>query len=167
MANDFLQNSQFTLSFLKLPNVVLRLQTCSIPSLGMSHSEVGTPFSWIKEPDTKVTFSEFPITFKLDENFDGYLEVFNWMMGLSFPEDFSQYRDLKGDVPPQDRTNIFSDATLSVLTNANNPNIRVNFVGAFPTFLSQVDFETTNEDAMNIDIAASFEYQRFSIEKLS
>lgn len=166
MVNDFLQDSQFTLSFDKLPNATLRLQNCSIPSLGLSHSEIGTPFSWLKEPDTKLNFSEFPITFKLDENFDGYLEVFNWMMGLSFPESFDQYAELKG--PEQyGRTRIFSDATLTVLTNKNNPNLRVTFRDLFPTFLSQVDFQTTNEDVMNIDVAASFEYHLFKVEKLA
>lgn len=166
MSNDFLQNNSFTLTIQKTPNVALNLTTCSIPSIGMSHTEIGTPFSWIKEPDTKVNFSELPITFKLRENLDGYLEIFNWMMGLGFPESFQQYADLKGANEPS-RKNIFSDITITILTNKNNPNLRVTFLDAFPTFLSQVDFDTMVDDAVMSDIAASFEYQRFTIEALT
>lgn len=166
MANDFLQNNQFSLTFTKAPNLAINLQTCSIPGLGMSHTEIGTPFSFLKEPDTKINFSEFPVTFKLKENFDGYLEIFNWMLGLGFPESFTQYANLKGVGEPT-RKNIFSDITLTVLTNKNNANLRVVFKDAFPTFLSQVDFDTQTEDATMIDVAASFEYHMFTIEELA
>lgn len=166
MVNDFLQNSQFTMTFTKLPNVMLYLQTVSIPSVGLSHEDVGTPFSWMKEPNTKLNYSPLPVTFKLQENLDGYLEILNWMIGIGFPESFDQYKALQGD-DPKSRRNIFSDATISVLTNANIPNLRVNFVEAFPSFLSQVDFNTTENDATMIDIAAQFEYQRFTIEKIT
>lgn len=166
MVNDFLQNSQFTMSFTKLPNVMLNLQTVSIPSIGLSHQEIGTPFSFIKEPNTKLQYSPLPVTFKLQENLDGYFDIFNWMVGLGFPESFDQYQTLQGD-KPTDRTNLFSDAIISILTNKNNPNLRVKFVAAFPTFLSEVPFSTMETDAVMPDVAASFEYQRFTIEKLS
>lgn len=161
--NDFLQNTQFQLSFAKIPKTVLKLQSVSVPSLGLSHAEIGTPFSWLKEPDTKVNFSELQVTFKLDENFETYLEIFNWIMGISFPEEFTQHEDLADG----DHKNIFSDATLTVLTNSNIPNLRITFRDLFPTFLSQIDFEVTADDATTIDMAASFEYHLFKIEALT
>ena len=163
MVNDFLQSTQFTLSFAKIPEATLRLQSVSIPSLGISHTEIGTPFSFLKEPDTKVNFSELPVTFKLDENFEGYLSVFNWMMGIGFPKEFPQYASLEAG----SHRSIFSDATLTVLTNSNLPNLRVSFRDAFPTFLSQVDFNTMATDAETLDIAASFEYHLFTVESIS
>lgn len=163
MANDFLQNSQFLLSFSKIPSVALNLQTVSVPSLGLSHSQIGTPFSFLKEPDTKVNFSELQVTFKLDENFSTYLEIFNWIMGMSFPEDFEQYANLEQG----SHKNIFSDATLTILTNSNIPNLRIEFRDLFPTFLSQVDLAVNDTDATTLDMAASFEYHLFKIHPLT
>lgn len=165
MSNQFQTQNNFQLAFTRLPNVMINLQQCNIPSIQMTHSQVGTPFSFIKEPDTKINYGDFMVSFKLDENFDSYLEIFNWMKGLGFPKDFTQYSNLKGDAFNK-RENIFSDATLTTLTNASNSNVRVEFQNMFPITLSEIDFSTMLTDANNIDVFASFAYDTFDIYKL-
>jgi hypothetical protein len=164
---DLLQQNQFTVTFNKISNTVITLQTAPIPSVAGSHTNVGTPFSWIKEPDTKGVYSPWNISFKLDENLDGYLDIFNWWQGLYFPHSHQEYRDLKGNVEESNRRNIFSDATVNILDNTNHLNVRVNFRDMFPTTISEVPFKTDVLDAVPIDVTATFEYQSFTLEKIT
>ena len=162
MDNQKLQTkNSFQLSFDKLPNALLNLQLCPIPSISLSHSAIGTPFSFIKEPDTRLVYSSFDIQFKLSENFAGYLEIFNWINGLGFPESFEQYSDWKGTSGKREK--IFSDSSLMIMTATNNPSIRVDFTNMFPTALSEIEFDTTVQDATYIDVSARFEFDYMRI----
>ena len=79
MTESFLTNNQYTLTFPKISKTILTLQQTNIPGIAMTISQVGTPFSNMKEPDTKIMFEDLVCTFKLTENFDGYLEIYNWI----------------------------------------------------------------------------------------
>lgn len=165
--SDLLQQNQFSVSFNKIANTTITLQTAPIPGVSGTHTNVGTPFSWLKEPDTKGVYSPWNITFKLDKNLDAYLDIFNWWQGLYFPHSYDQYTALKGDVEESNRRNLFSDATLNILDNFNHLNLRVNFRDVFPVSLSEVPFTTEVDDAKHIDVTASFEYRSFTIEKIT
>lgn len=164
--SDLLQKNQFTLTFAKLPTVTLYCQKAPIPRVSLSYTKIGTPFAWIKEPDTKPEFGDWTIQFKLDKNVNAYIELFNWWNGLAFPQSHDEYVALKGSVE-RDRRELFSDATLTILDNVNHINMRVNFVDVFPTDISEVDFQTTVQDAQFLDVNATFGYQRFTLENIS
>ena len=44
-----------------------------------------------------------------------------------------------------------SDATLMIMTNKNNPTVKVNFRNVYPTSLSGVSFDTKDTDATKLD----------------
>lgn len=131
----------------------------------MTISQVGTPFSNMKEPDTKIMFEDLVCTFKLTENFDGYLEIYNWIKGLGFSQSFTEYSNLKGDT--NNRSNIFTDVILTIYDNSSNPNIEVHLYNAFPYSLSSVNLDTTVNDATFNTIEARFAYDYHNISKIS
>ena len=94
-----------------------------------------------------------------------YLEVFNWIMGLGFPDRYEQYAALKrkgkgtGD-------GIYSDASLTILTSAMNPNMEFTFRNVFPYSLTDVDFTTSIADVEYLEATVGFRYELFTVSTL-
>ena len=61
---------------------------------------------------------------------------------------------------------MFSDATLSILTNKNNPVVEVRFADCFPTSISSLEYNqnVTDVDYLTADI--TFKYKIYEIHTL-
>ena len=61
---------------------------------------------------------------------------------------------------------MFSDATLSILTNKNNPVVEVRFADCFPTSISSLEYNqnVTDVDYLTADI--TFKYKIYEIHSL-
>ena len=59
---------------------------------------------------------------------------------------------------------LMSDATLTILTNKNNPTLRVNFKNCFPTSLSGLDYTTQNTDTEQLTATVTFKYDIYEFE---
>ena len=60
----------------------------------------------------------------------------------------------------------FLAISLIVLNSARNPNYEFVFRSAFPTDLSSIDFDTTDNDVDYVSASATFKYMLFDIEKI-
>ena len=127
-----------------------------------------TPFTRIPFPGDRVEFQDFIVRFIIDEDMLNFREIFKWMQGLGFPDDFDQFEALKTTDPANQGpdSGIKSDATLIVLTGSYTPKIKVSFKDCFPMMLSAVNFDTANEDIMYIQADATFSYRSFDIENI-
>ena len=54
---------------------------------------------------------------------------------------------------------MFSDATLIILSNKNNPIVQVNYADIFPTSLSALEFNQNATDVEYLQATATFEYK--------
>ena len=61
---------------------------------------------------------------------------------------------------------MFSDATLVVLSNKNNPIVQVNYADIFPTSLSALEFNQNATDVEYLQATATFKYKLYEIETL-
>ena len=57
-------------------------------------------------------------------------------------------------------------AVLTVMSNQNNPKLRVKMLNLFPISLSDLEFDTTLSAEEHISATASFRYDLFEIEEL-
>jgi len=160
---NFLSPLGFKFLLMKAPTVEYFVQNVNIPSLGFQSADVPTPFVSLPFPGDHLRFGEFELTFKIDEDMQNYLEIFNWLNGLGFPDNFNQYKNL---TTVTTRDGVVSDASLMILTSAKNTNIEIKFKNMFPTTLSAVQFDTTQTDVEFVNATASFKYQSFTITKL-
>ncbi len=165
---NFLQSTKFLLTFSRIPNVQYFCQSVNLPGVSMSPAEQETPFVKIYRPGDKMDFDDFTIDFLLDEDMQAWLEIFNWMQGMTFPENFDQYRNLKNlsrytqyKAEPQ-----YSDGSLNILTALNNANFQVNFIDMFPTQLSSIHFNSTDENTTTLSATATFRYTYYTVKKL-
>ena len=58
---------------------------------------------------------------------------------------------------------VFSDGTLVVLTSAQNPNKRINFIDLYPINLSPLQFDVTGTDVAYLEADVTFNYRSFTV----
>lgn len=162
---SFLSPLGFKLQIKKTPTVNYFVQQANIPSVSLGTADVDTPFTKVPFPGTKLTFGNLQFTFKVDEDMLNYLEVYEWLKAIGFPDNFAQYSNIAGQQITSGE-GVFSDITLIVLSGAMNPNIEITFYDCFPVDLSSLNFDSTSEDVQHITATATFASRRFEIKPL-
>lgn len=162
---SFLNGNAFQLTFNRIKDTVVYVQKTSIPGLTLPSVEISNPFVTSKELGDHINFDSFGIQFKLDQNLEGYLDIFNWIVEIGFPENFDQYKNAVQ--PDNRRSNLYGDATLLLYSNTLNSNLEVRFKNIHPTYISQIPFDTTITDDNPIDVTAQFDYDYFTVHKVT
>ena len=109
------------------------------------------------------------------------------MTGIGFPKNRTQFADFKtnksntpisarsssstssdiGDVQQSSPNNaLFSDATLTILSNKNNPIVNVLFRDLYPVALSALEYNQAATDVEYMTASADFTYQIYEIETI-
>ena len=96
------------------------------------------------------------------------MEIQKWIRGLGFPENLNQFEDLESQAEvfgkyANDQDNIYSDGTLSILTNNLIPKYQVFFKGLFPYSLSTLTFDATQTDQEYFTADVAFKYTMYNI----
>ena len=169
-STNFLSPLGAKFSIKKLPTVNFFIQSVSIPSISVGEIPVGTPFSAkIQMPGDLVMFGDLVLTFRVDENMENYLEVYNWIRSITridnFTDDGTGWTGEAGGSMGDDK--VFSDATLTILNSAMNSNKEVLFTDVYPTGLMDLPFSTTLSDVDYVECTATFKYRKFDIKTSS
>lgn len=165
-----LHPNKFLLSFSRLPDVQYFCQSLNVPGISLNEIPITNPFVEIYAPGEKAVYDLLSITFIIDEELKGWLSVHDWIRAMTFPEEYSEYRQLAAlskkytsltKVQPQ-----YSDAQLVLLSSSNNPYIRFKFYDVFPTTLSTFVLDTKQSPETVITADATFRYNYYDVEKL-
>lgn len=119
----------------------------NLPSLSMNEAIGGFRNQAGFVPGDKLNFDPFTIRVAVDEDFAGYVELFNWM------KSHTDQTDLK-----------VADISLIVMSSHNNATKTFTFVNAFPTNLGQIDFNVQTQDIEYAYLDVTFRYDYFKIE---
>ena len=132
----------------------------------------------------KLTYEDLAISFIVDENLENYIEMHTWLTAIGFPKDRSQFSDFRsttsntktstrgeskdiGDVgATTPEISMFSDATLTILTNKNNPVVECRFADVFPTSLSGLTYSQNQTDVEYLTATVNFKYKIYEIHTL-
>ena len=166
---QFLSPLGFNFSIKKLPNTNYFVQAVNVPTVQMGDAVMPTPFVNIPTIGDRMAFAEFQLSFKVDEDMKNYIELFDWMVQLGFPEDFAQAKNIYQKQRSVDflADGPYSDATVTILNSAMQPNVEVQFEDCYPTALSDLQFSTTSPSVDYIECQATFRYKLFRILRLS
>lgn len=159
---SLLQSSKYTLTLSIIPHVTYFLQTCNLPGASVNEAIRETPFATQWLAGDKLIYNPLNITFLMDEDLRAWNEIYQWQVGLTFPENFDQYKKMLRDNDNQR----YSEAILTLNTNANNPNIRYKFTDVFPIILGDIDFDVGTDATQPLVATAAFRYSTMSIERL-
>ena len=149
----------FESNFLRMPNINYFCQRVSIPSISLSNTILSTPYANIPIEGDVLEFEDLTIGFIVDEDMQNYLELYNWLQSIGFPEKFPQYDN--------ETSSIKSDVNILIQTNKSNPNYSIVFKDVFPVSLGTIAFDTNATALDPIVIDAGFKYSgAFTVNKL-
>ena len=182
---DYASPVQFRFKCSKLPTVEFFCQTANIPGISIGTASMPTGLKDIPIPGEKVSYSDLAISFLVDENLNNYKEIHDWIIGLGFPQNHTQFADLQatgsdrypgsttGAIVPE--TNIavplseggtYSDATLTVLNSKNIAVTEIRFHNIFPTSLGALSYDVQASDVNYLQTAVDFSYMYYEIVQL-
>jgi len=120
-----------------------------------------TPFIDLPIPGDKLSFQDFSMTFPVDEDMKNYKEIANWIIGLGFPRQYGQYKDLENNW-----AGLRSDIALMILDSNQNPQHTVTYRDAFPTGLSGLNFDVKASDTTIPLATATFKYAFYDFDEV-
>jgi len=169
---NFLSPTGFKFVLKRSPKVAFFCNQANIPDINLGIANQPSYLRDIPIPGDKIQFGDLNLRFLVDENLENYMEIQNWMRGLGYPEEVKEFRDLANEGIVQgnysrDRQNIYSDATLQVLSSNLVAKFQVFFKDVFPYSLSTITFDATNTDIEYFTADVSFKYTIYNLTDLS
>ena len=181
---DYSSPTQFRFILNQIPKVQFFVQAANIPGISLGEAVIPTPYKDIPYVGDKVTYESLNIQFLVDEHLENYIEMHNWMIGLGFPKTRQQFTDFRSNTSNTSNAAgkansdigvvgkavaerpLYSDATLSILSNKNNPLVEVRFQDVFPTSLGGLSYTQTATDVEYLTVDATFQYKIYEIVTL-
>ena len=165
---NFLSPLGYKFLLSRVPNVEYFVQSIQLPDVSLPVAMQSTGFQRIPRPGDKLEFGQLTLSFKVNENLDNYLEIFNWMAALGRPESFAQYK--LNDRPYKDldeqKDTVVSNITVTLLSSAMNGNIEFLLRDCFPTSLTNISLDSTMTDVEYVTATATFAVRDFTITKI-
>jgi len=164
---NFLTPTGFLFQVERAPKISYFGNRINVPSLNLGVAQQTNYLTDIPRPGEKIDFGDLSLRFLIDENLENYLEVQNWIRGIGFPEsltqiyDFQKTGNINGD---NDMLNLYSDGTLTILSQLNKPMFYVKFEDLFPYQLSDIQFDATVADVEYLTAEVTFKYTIYNIE---
>jgi hypothetical protein len=178
---DYSSPTQFRFMINQLPKVQFFTTAANVPPISLGELVIPTPYKDIPLIGDKVTFENLSISFIVDEYLENYSELHNWMIGIGFPKNRTQFSTFRSSTsntsssgtggntdigkvgnPVADRP-FYSDATLTILSNKNNPIVEVRFADLFPVSLSGLDYNQQSTDVEYLTATVDFRYKLYEI----
>ena len=182
---DYASPVQFRFKCSKLPKVEFFCQSANIPGIGLGTTDVETSLKSIPFPGDKVTYQDLAISFLVDENLENYKEIHDWIIGLGFPQNHTQFSDLRATssdrfpgtsssnaitgqatADPLPESGMYSDATLTVLNSKNIAVTEIRFHNIFPTSLGALSYDVQASDVNYLQTNVDFSYMYYEIVQL-
>jgi len=162
---NFLQPSKFILAFNRLPTVQFFCQEANLPGVSIGTTEFNTPLVNVPIAGTKIDYSEFDVTFMIDEQANSWNELYKWLLAIASPKSLSD-RAINNQLQNTfTATNsYYSDANLTIMSALNNPLLSINFHRMFPVSLSDIQFDTKQSADTILTATATFRYEYFEIQ---
>lgn len=158
---SFLSPLGYSLVIQKLPKTVLNVTSVILPGINVEDMELQTPFKAIKFAD-RVVYNDLVVRFKVDEDMANYREIFDWMVTLGRPEEFTAPNP--NALFSNDKySHLVSDGTLTILNSVNRGNIEVRFKDLFPVQIADIEFNSQDSDVSYIDATVNFRCLSFTI----
>ena len=155
-------NHRFVIS--RLPNTTLFLQSIKLPQVRLPEINAGTPFVKLNYSSTQLQFDNLIVEFKVDEDMENFREIYDWMTGLGFPEDFQQYRDVKYK---EANKGVRSDASLMVLKSQKIAHKEILFRDIFPVSIGGFASVTTSDDVNYMTAKVEFSIRDYTINDIN
>lgn len=157
LRQNFFSPKNYRLVIQRLPHVEYFATEVVIPGLTMNPATQGSPFSTVYRPGDRAEFGTLDVTFLVDEDLNNYQNIFNWIIGMTYPSEFSQYTNLiEGD-------GLYSDATVVTQDSSKTSNVEFVFNDIFPISLGSITMNQQEEDVTYASATVTFQVNNYTI----
>ncbi len=161
---NMLSQLGFGLSIKKAPMTSAMAFEVTTPDIMTGVAMVPTPFMDQAFSPDKLVYGDVSVSFKIDENLVNYMEMLNWIKGITFPNSFQQYGTALAAV---DGDGIYSDAHLIILNNSGKPTMEYTFIDMFPIALSGIRMNSQDNEVEYLAASVTFKIRDFEIKALN
>lgn len=130
----------------------LSIQQVNVPGMTIGTVLQPTPIKDIWRPGDSVEHNELAITFFVTEEYEEWIEIFDWLTDMVSPSEIS-------------RKEIFADAHLTILSNKFNPIFSLKFFNLFPYSLTDIPLMLDIDNPIALTATVMFRYH--DIKKIS
>ncbi len=163
---NFVNPLIFKFQIKKTPTINYFVQTVNVPGISMQSVNQPNPFVKIPYGGDHLQFDDLTISYKVDEDLRNYMELYNWIKSLGFPDDYKQYKQLS-DKPIIGGEGLSSDISVIIMNNSRIPTYEITFRDAFPIAISSLQFDVTKQDVEFLEASATFRYVSFNIKSIN
>ena len=181
---DYSSPTQFKFGINQLPKVEFFTTAANIPAISLGELVIPTPYKDIPLIGDKITFDNLSISFIVDEYLENYITIHNWILGIGFPKTRTQFTEFRSTTANQPTAgaggntdigkvgqatadkSFYSDATLTILSNKNNPIVEIRYSDMFPVSLSGLDYNQQATDVEYQTATIDFRYKLYEIVTL-
>jgi hypothetical protein len=160
---NYLQPTKFLLTFDRIPDTQYFCQSFNLPGLKLGRAQYDTPFRGIPIAGTKLEYNTLNMTFNVNGDIASWMNLHQWMRSIGSPVGFDDRNNLTQQQTQRTSLKAYTDATLTVLSNLNNPVTRFYFYNIYPTSLSDIDFDTTKSADDVIIGNSTFEFEYYDM----
>ena len=179
---DYSSPTQFKFSINQLPKVEFFTTAANLPGINLGDAIFPTPYKEIPVMGDTLTYENLSITFIVDEFLENYISMHEWLTAIGFPKNRDQFANFRANTsnspvervgqsvdlvqPPTTARGLFGDATLTILSNKNNPLVEVRFRDVYPASLSGLDYNQNATDVEYLTATCDFKYTLYEIVTL-
>ena len=140
------------------PNFEFFAQSFTHPGVNLPAAENANTsrIQSVPMPGDALAFDDISVTILVDEDFNAYTEIFNWMVRLVNENFTSPYNAVGSEKIPST-----SDMKITALSSHNNVVKTFTYRDAFPVSIGAVDFEASTSEYLTLPV--SFRYTYFDI----
>ena len=171
---NFLTPSGFSFQVQRAPLITFYGNQVTLPGLNLPFVVQNTYLKEVPYPGDVLEFEDLRFRFLVDAGLENYMEIQNWLRGLGFPESLQEIYDFqaqespyKGGQPERSQLNLYSDGTLTILDQLNNPSFKVYFRDLFPINLSTLQFDATLPSEEFLTAEVTFKYTIYDIREIN
>lgn len=165
---NYLNPTGFLVQIEKLPEVSFFCNGVELPGVSTSNAELPNPFGHIHQPGDMMDHGQLSLTFTVDEELSNWLSLYEWFVGITFPETHSQYQALltgPGRAPGK-FDNIYSNISIIILSSHKNRIAEFTFHDCIPSSVSGITLNSLDSDVGPITATVTFDYSFFNVAKV-
>jgi hypothetical protein len=155
---SFLSQVGFKFELARSPALNFFIQKVRFPDVSLPQLFQPNPFVKAPVPGDHLDYGNIEITFKLDEDMRSYFEMYDWLVALGKPDDFTESAAIY-QKPTFDGAPVFSQGCLTILNGNMMPNVQVIFEDMLPVRLSGFELQTDANDIQYITATMELSYR--------
>lgn len=155
-------NFYFVIS--RAPSVTYFCQDIKLPDIGLPMAKVPSPSLGVPLVGDHVVYDNLSLSFKVDEDLQNYLEIFNWLIAIGDPTNTGiSYKNLQNN-PDYTGYGLYSDLQLFTMDTQKNVKYVVTFERCTPIKLLGPKYNVKEDTVNYISSGVEFSYTKFNIK---